>query len=1019
MSDNVQFPQYSADGLPITYVPNPFQADGKPADGSWKLPVQTHSEGPLVLFGLQTVDGVALMEGDRVLVKDQVNQAENGIYVASGGAWLRAPDCYIWEQFVGAVVAVLEGDSPSDTLFLCQANPVGTVGVTPNIWVPVSTSMGTLGTYTPLRAIVTDAAGVPTASITTFTEIAFVSGVTSSIQQQFNALDNKASSAFSIAVAGTNAAAGAQSTADTALSTANSAYALAQTGTNSIAAVASTANAAYVLAQVGTNTGTAAYQLAQTGSNIAYDGYQIAVAGTTIGSLAYAVASSLGNKYVRTTRFASISSTTGAVTLPPNAIVVLDDFGGGVDAVISTLSAGYPTFQHAFTLAGDLVTTSFDAGGNYSLSGAPSAYPVALIYRVRQTLNDFDSTSADIIGGFDVESIDSVEGTANQVYVNGSLGPQFGAVVLSTPQDIAPSSSPVFANVTANGSVETTSVGTLSYVSFDTVNAGTIANVTGRLHWDMTDQTLSFGLAGTQSVLQIGQETLVYAQNNSGTTATNGRAVYLSGATGQHPAFNLASAAVKVQARNCIGLCTEDVAAGDLGYVTVRGLVRDLDTSAFNEGDAVYLSTTPGVLAASPPEAPNSYVLLGIVVKKSATEGIIFVNPRVAPAVDDLSDVSAASPQAGQSLVYNGSLWVNTNPPVAISPSSIVYYLNDIASGTDALNKLTPVPVEFTEAVEWVYLPANDVTYPVDKYITTDFLNRTVIDAGIWRFNTFCSFTNLNREGVSIVEVYTRAITGTETFRFSGTSDIINVTTPTLFTTVVTQGSFTVDLTDKLVAKYYFRKGLNTASYGTLYHSGTAHASFIQTPLALQHNDLSGLQGGALGQFYHVTLDQNNALVGSAGYPSAVNPYATQQDVRTQAGTVTSIANAAYALAQIGTNTGTAAYNLAQSAYSLALTNSPLFSFQTITNGTTFPLSPDRKVFLADSSGGPVVLALPNTTGWTGQMIHVKKVSTDGNTVTMRSSTGTATIDGALDQTFTAPYMSLQVTTDGSNWFIL
>ena len=46
----------------------------------------------IALTGTQTIDGVAVVAGDRVLVKNQTNGAENGIYVAAAGAWARAAD---------------------------------------------------------------------------------------------------------------------------------------------------------------------------------------------------------------------------------------------------------------------------------------------------------------------------------------------------------------------------------------------------------------------------------------------------------------------------------------------------------------------------------------------------------------------------------------------------------------------------------------------------------------------------------------------------------------------------------------------------------------------------------------------------------------------------------------------------------------------------------------------------------------------------------------------------------------
>lgn len=57
-----------------------------------KVPVEAATTAAITLSGLQTVDGVALAAGDRVLVKNQSNGAANGIYIASATAWKRAKD---------------------------------------------------------------------------------------------------------------------------------------------------------------------------------------------------------------------------------------------------------------------------------------------------------------------------------------------------------------------------------------------------------------------------------------------------------------------------------------------------------------------------------------------------------------------------------------------------------------------------------------------------------------------------------------------------------------------------------------------------------------------------------------------------------------------------------------------------------------------------------------------------------------------------------------------------------------
>jgi len=80
------------------------------AGGSVKQPVRVATNMPLpALVGLLTVDGVDLMPGDRVLVKNQSKAEENGIYVASPTAWVRAADAALSTLLVPGFVVYAEG----------------------------------------------------------------------------------------------------------------------------------------------------------------------------------------------------------------------------------------------------------------------------------------------------------------------------------------------------------------------------------------------------------------------------------------------------------------------------------------------------------------------------------------------------------------------------------------------------------------------------------------------------------------------------------------------------------------------------------------------------------------------------------------------------------------------------------------------------------------------------------------------------------------------------------------------
>jgi hypothetical protein len=101
---------------------------------SWKAPVTVASTVNIpTLSGLLTVDTVTLVAGETVLVKDQSTAADNGIYVVSAGAWTRSVGADVWEEFIGAIVFVVEGTQTGSAWF-CTAQPGGTLGVTAINW---------------------------------------------------------------------------------------------------------------------------------------------------------------------------------------------------------------------------------------------------------------------------------------------------------------------------------------------------------------------------------------------------------------------------------------------------------------------------------------------------------------------------------------------------------------------------------------------------------------------------------------------------------------------------------------------------------------------------------------------------------------------------------------------------------------------------------------------------------------------------------------------------------------------
>jgi hypothetical protein len=84
----------------------------------------------LTTNGLTAVDGVTLAEGDRVLVKNQPNQADNGIYLASVGPWVRASDADTTAELrAGSYVFITSGTTNGGQGF-ALLNDVVQVGTT-------------------------------------------------------------------------------------------------------------------------------------------------------------------------------------------------------------------------------------------------------------------------------------------------------------------------------------------------------------------------------------------------------------------------------------------------------------------------------------------------------------------------------------------------------------------------------------------------------------------------------------------------------------------------------------------------------------------------------------------------------------------------------------------------------------------------------------------------------------------------------------------------------------------------
>jgi hypothetical protein len=332
---------------------------------SWKAPVTVASTVNIAsLSGLLTVDTVTLVAGETILVKNQTNAADNGIYVVSSGAWTRSVGADVWEEFIGAIVFVVEGTQTGSAWF-CTAQPGGTLGVTALNWSNFSvastytagtgltlsgtqfsiTPVGAAGTYGSASSVpvfVTNASGQVSSVTNTAIAIAntAVSGLGTMSTQNANAVAITGGTLDAVTIGGTTAGAITGTTI-----TANTQFVGAGTG------LTGTASGLSIGGNAATATSAGSATTAVTSTNLA---------GGATGSLPYQSAPS-------TTTFLAAGSNGQVLTLASGVPSWATPTTGTVTSVGGTGTVSGISLSGTVTSSGNLTL-----GGTLDLSAPPA-----------------------------------------------------------------------------------------------------------------------------------------------------------------------------------------------------------------------------------------------------------------------------------------------------------------------------------------------------------------------------------------------------------------------------------------------------------------------------------------------------------------------------------------------------------------------------------------------------------------------------------------------------------------------
>lgn len=284
---------------------------------------------------------------------------------------------------------------------------------------------------------------------------------------------------------------------------------------------------------------------------------------------------------------------------------------------------------------------------------------------IRWSLYNFNVTPAvtdDNTKGYAVGSLWSLDSGA--VYICGDAST--GAAVWT----LQSSSIPTLAQVLAAGNT----ANNLDIIDIDKLDFNTATTDTagvGQLVWNDALGTLNLGLKGGNTTLNVGQQIIARVVNKTTPlvplTKAGYQVVIVAGATGQRLSVKLAKADNDTNSAGTLGIVAENIAVNQEGFIVCDGQITGINTTGslqgetWNDGDLLYLSPTVfGGITNVKPSAPFHEVRVGYVEYAHNNNGKIFVKIDNGYEIDELHNVAITTPAKGDTLEYNGSIWVNS-----------------------------------------------------------------------------------------------------------------------------------------------------------------------------------------------------------------------------------------------------------------------------------------------------------------------------------------------------------------------
>lgn len=218
--------------------------------------------------------------------------------------------------------------------------------------------------------------------------------------------------------------------------------------------------------------------------------------------------------------------------------------------------------------------------------------------------------------------------------------------------------------------------------------------------------------AGNAVTVNVDNHTVIEVKNATAAVIPKGAVCYLnpSGTSATHPEILLASATSEATSSKTIGVAHSNINPGAVGLLIISGEIygtgsEPLNTSAYNAGALLWLSTTAGQWTTTVPTFPNHSVFIGHVTRSQNVNGRVVIKIQNGFEMSELHDTKFSSLAQNDILMYDNAtgprpFWKNQKMLIPNTASDLLNLKSTNALVPGAWYQISDKPANWTVYIQ-------------------------------------------------------------------------------------------------------------------------------------------------------------------------------------------------------------------------------------------------------------------------------------------------------------------------------